>query len=162
MTLRNTMLILIVSMMTACQHERPESPPEKKGSLPDDFFLVGEYVCYKRVNIDTQTQYYYDNSDSMTVTITQVVNGFSTVNWRHKDTLLHSATISDYGIPQAYNAYKYPLLATSNIECRNNFGHQLAAFKCWPNNINYGYITDSIIDISYKFGNGPAYLYKMP
>jgi hypothetical protein len=154
------MFLLVNALISmSCQHEKIKP---LNGKLPNDFFLVGDYYCYKLFDFDSLKYFYYSLEDRLTVSISPVENGFSRIIWAKGDSIIDNVLVEEYRVPSSSDAYKYPeYTETSYIELEQ-FPNGRTAFKCWPNYINYGYTTDSLIDINSHFGNGSAYLHPIP
>jgi hypothetical protein len=154
-------LIGIVASIQSCKSDTI-AQQEAQGNLSDDFFLVGEYYCYKIYDIDSLKYLYYDLDDGLTVSISPVENGFSRITWKIQDSVIKTVIFSDYGIPISEDPYNYPYPQQATVKCRDINQNNLATFKCYPSYINYGYLTDSIHNIGYIFRNGSASLMRIP
>jgi hypothetical protein len=154
------MFLLVTAMISmSCQHEKIKP---LTGELPQDFFLVGEYYCYKIYDIDSLKYLYYDIDDGLMVSISPVENGFSRITWKIQDSVIKSVIFSDYGIPINEDPYHYPYPQQATVNCRDRNQNNLATFKCDASYINYGYLSDSIHNYGYIFRNGTANLRRVP
>jgi hypothetical protein len=166
--MRKSLITLIVALFSTlgCQHEiivPPTVTEEVLGDLPIDFFLIGEYYCYKIFDDDSMQWTYFDIQDSLYLKIYSVENGFSTMVWKINDSIISNHRIASYTIPwdlDAYNTFCY--CNASTINCFDEDGGPSSVFKCYPNGINFGYNTDSIIEAGSFLRNGIAYYRRTP
>jgi hypothetical protein len=150
-------------LIIACKHEKPDPLPPKKGNLPNDFFLIGEYYCYKAFDYDSMNWEHFDIQDSLYLRISSVENGFSTMTWKIKDVIIASHRIASYSIPWDLDAYNTHCNCNeSTVKCYDENGQPSNVFKCYPNGVNFGYYTDSIFEPGSLLRNGTVYYRKTP
>lgn len=147
-------------LLASCRHE------EKTvlyGNLKPDFFLVGDYYCYRIFNYDSLKSFNYDLDDGLFLSVSPVENGFSRLTWKIHDSIVDTELIADYSVPwdqDAYNEHCNCDQSTIILRNKENFG--VRTYKCYPNGLNYGYYTDSIVEMGSPFGHGPGYYFRVP
>jgi hypothetical protein len=147
-------------LLASCRHE------EKTvlyGNLKPDFFLVGDYYCYRIFNHDSLKSFNYDLDDGLFLSVSPVENGFSRLTWKIHDSIVDTELIADYSVPWDNDAYNTHCNCISSlVHGLNSAEAHVAAFNCYPNNLNFGYTNDSIVDLNSKFVVGPTYFASIP
>jgi hypothetical protein len=156
-------LTAVSLLLIACKHENSDLSTPKQGNLPSDFFLIGEYYCYKVFDYDSMYWTYFDIQDSLYLKIYPVENGFSTMIWIINDSIISNHRIASYTIPWDLDAYNtHCNCNASTVKCYDEDGLPSNVFKCYPNGINFGYYTDSIFEPGSFLRNGTAYYRRIP
>ena len=138
-----TIFFTVLLILNSCKHDPPEIIPPPVGKLTEDFFLQGNYILRYSVSGGSFT---YLPSDSMYLRIGPVHNGISIMKWVRGSVVLKEKVIADISINPAFvNAYLWPFPPRTEIELLDINGNNTVRMYCWPNYVNYGYTSDSIV-----------------
>ena len=153
-------LFAFILSVLSCRHEVPEPTvtiPPPVGKLSEDFFLQGDYIL--RYSSGSLT---YLPSDSMYLRIGPVVNGISIMTWVRGSIVLREEAISDMLINTSFqNAYLWPFPEKTEIYLNYVNGNYTVLLYCWPNYVNYGHTSDSIVYSGSAFDSvGHWFFYK--
>ena len=133
--------LAVLLVFGSCKHDVPEVIPPPVGKLSEDFFLQGDYIL--RYSSGSLT---YLPSDSMYLRIGPVVNGISIMTWVRGSVVLREEEIADIYINESFeNAYLWPFPEKTQIYLNYVNGNYTVLLYCWPNYVNYGHTSDSIV-----------------